>query len=424
MSRYYSLLIVLLVFSGCVTKELSYEQKPAQTTQKAFEEEDNLILQALQYQHNGDYVKARKTYHLLYEQSQKKVYLSEEAGLAFILGDKDALETILMGIRKYPEEKNFNRLLVGQYVKEKRYIEAEKEILNLIEFDKSIQHLSIAGNLYLQMKQYDLALKYFESAYKQETSEEILLNIVEVMYRFLGRKADALSHLETYASIEGCGNNVCFKLLEIYGRDKNIKGLISTYKKLYKRHQNEEFSKKIVELLLYTKDIKGAITFLEKSHHNQDILLDIYASQKQFGEAYTLAEKLYDESQNIDYIGKMAIYEYEINKNKLTPEIFASIAKKFEEVTSLLVDSVYLNYYGYLLIDHDLDVKKGVFLVQEALKLEPNSPYYLDSLAWGLYKLGHCAEAYEIMKYFGENIYEEEVAMHFEAIKKCLKEKK
>ena len=61
--------------------------------------------------------------------------------------------------------------------------------------------------------------------------------------------------------------------------------------------------------------------------------------------------------------------------------------------------------------------------MQEALKLEPNSPYYLDSLAWGLYKLGECAQAYEIMKYFGENIYEEEVAVHFEAIKKCLKEK-
>ena len=80
---------------------------------------------------NGDYVNARKIYHTLYEQSQKKVYLTEDAGLAFVLGDPDARDLIMQGIQKYPEEKNFNRLLVGQLVKEKRYEEAEKEILKL-----------------------------------------------------------------------------------------------------------------------------------------------------------------------------------------------------------------------------------------------------------------------------------------------------
>lgn len=419
MSRYYSFLIILLFLTGCSTKEIIYTE----STKKVFEEEDNLIFQALQYQQNGDYAGAKKIYHMLYEQSQKKVYLSEEAGIAFVLGDKDALELISLGLKKYPDEKNFNRLFVGQMVKEKRYLEAEREILKLIEADKSVQHLSIAGNLYLQMKSYDLALKYFESAYKQEQAEDILINIAELQYRFLERKDDAIAHLETYASIEGCGNNVCFKLLEIYGRDRNIKGLISTYKKLYKRHQSQEFAKKIVELLMYTKDVKGAISFLEKSNYNQNVLLEIYATQKRFTDAFNLALKLYEETKNADYLGKMAIYEYEINKNQLSLEILQSISKKFEQVVLAIQDSVYLNYYGYLLIDHDIDIKKGLFLVQEALKLEPNSPYYLDSLAWGLYKLGECAQAYEIMKYFGENIYEEEVAAHFEAIKKCLKEK-
>ena len=419
MSRYYSFLIVLLFLTGCSTKEIVYTE----TTKKVFEEEDNLIFLALEYQQKGDYVNAKKIYNTLYEQSQKKIYLSEEAGIAFVLGDQDALDLILMGLKKFPDEKNFNRLYVGQMVKEKRYLEAEKEILKLIDEDKSVQHLSIAGNLYLQMKSYDLALKYFESAYKQEPSEDVLINIIEVQYRFLGKKDDAIAQLETYANVEGCGKNICFKLLEIYGRERNIKGLISTYKKLYKSYKNEEFAKKIVELLMYTKDVKGAIAFLEKSGYGQTTLLEIYATQKRFTDAFNLASKLYDESQNPDYLGKMAIYEYEMNKNQLSIEILQSISKKFEHVILSTKDSVYLNYYGYLLIDHDIDIKKGLFLVQEALKLEPNSPYYLDSLAWGLYKLGECEQAYEIMKYFGENIYEEEVAIHFAAIQKCLKEK-
>ena len=416
MSRYYSFIIVLFLLSGCATKEVVITHE---STKKVFEEEDNLILQALDYQQNGDYRNARKIYHTLFEQSQKKVYLTEDAGLAFILGDPDASELIMQGIRKYPEEKNFNRLLVGQLVKEKRYEEAEKEILNLIEEDKSVQHLSIAGNLYLQMKKYDLALKYFESAYKQEQNEDLLLNIVELLYRFLDRKDDAIAYLETYANMEGCGEHTCLKLVEIYGRDRNVQGLIATYKKLYKEQHNDEIAKKIVELMMYTKDVKGATKFLEKTGFNQDILLQIYASQKKFEEAYTLAETLYNDSKNLDYLGKMAIYEFEINKHNLTPEVLASISEKFEEVTSVLKDSVYLNYYGYLLIDHEINVQKGITLVQAALKLEPNSPYYLDSLAWGYYKLGQCNEAYEIMKNFGDNIAEEEVANHLIAIKQC-----
>ena len=118
----------------------------------------------------------------------------------------------------------------------------------------------------------------------------------------------------------------------------------------------------------------------------------------------------------------MAIYEFEINKHNLTPEILQSISEKFEEVTSVLKDSVYLNYYGYLLIDHDINIQKGITLVQAALKLEPNSPYYLDSLAWGYYKLGQCNEADEIMKNFGDNITEEEVMSHINAIKKCMQQ--
>lgn len=73
-----------------------------------------------------------------------------------------------------------------------------------------------------------------------------------------------LAYLETYANMEGCGNHTCFKLIEIYGRDRNVQGLIATYKKLYKEQQSDEIAKKIVELMMYIKDVKGATTFLEK----------------------------------------------------------------------------------------------------------------------------------------------------------------
>lgn len=87
---------------------------------------------------------------------------------------------------------------------------------------------------------------------------------------------------------------------------------------------------------------------------------------------------------------------------------------------------MYLNYLGYLLIDHEIDVKKGMLYIKQVLKLEPDSAFYLDSLAWGHYKLGECKKAKKIMQKVltlegGDN---EEVLEHVDAINKCLKIKK
>jgi len=83
-------------------------------------------------------------------------------------------------------------------------------------------------------------------------------------------------------------------------------------------------------------------------------------------------------------------------------------------------DPLFLNYYGYLLIDHNRNVKKGIKLVKEALKQEPNSIFYLDSLAWGLYKQKKCKKAKVILDKVINQTKEEEVLMHYKKIKECI----
>ena len=56
-----------------------------------------------------------------------------------------------------------------------------------------------------------------------------------------------------------------------------------------------------------------------------------------------------------------------------------------------------------------MDIKKGIKLVKEALLKEPNSPFYLDSLAWGYYKIGKCKEAKKIMNKFVKNSKEKAI---------------
>lgn len=54
-----------------------------------------------------------------------------------------------------------------------------------------------------------------------------------------------------------------------------------------------------------------------------------------------------------------------------------------------------LNYLGYSLIDRNDRVEEGLALVRRALALDPHNGAYLDSLGWGLFRLGRAAEARE-----------------------------
>ncbi len=423
MSRYSTLIIIFVMFfvGGCSVKT----PNTVPVGKKSFQNEDIMIVTALEAQRIGRYKDATKIFQSLYDKSQKANYLVQVAKMSFMSGNyKETLEVLKKGVRKYPKNLEFKKLLVGLYIKEKRYKEAEKISLELLKKERTSQTLSILGDIYMLEKSYNLALKYYESAFKIDNSQKAMLNMANLLYKYLDRKQEAISYLETYIRLQDAGERVYFNLIKIYGEEKNIDGLISTYKKLYKKFKRDEYAKKIIELLMYKRDRNGAIEFMEKSGYNPDMLMNIYASVKKFDKAYEIAQKLYKETDKSEYLGKMAIYEYEANKDHLSKKVLDSVSQKFEAVLKDRQDPLYLNYYGYLLIDHDLDVKKGIKLVKLALKKEPESPFYLDSLAWGYYKLDKCKEAMEVMKKFINENDEPEVTMHYKKILKCLKEKR
>jgi tetratricopeptide (TPR) repeat protein len=404
------------LITGC-----SVKTPDVKVGKKSFENEDLLIVQALEFRKNRDYESAIGVYNTLYEQSKKTNYLIEAAKISFLTNNNEKThQLVATALKENPKDTDIRRILIGLYMKENNVEDAKKEVLRLLEMEKNSRNLTIAGTIYFQLKSYELSLKYFQSAYKESVDENVLLNMVDVLYNYLGKKDEAISYLETHIRLEDCGAKVCYKLIEIYGKERDIDGIISTYKKMYERFQDEEYAKKVVELLVYKKDKSGAVQFLDKTGYNQEMLLDIYVSSSDFDGAYKVAQRLYEKYDEMKYLGQMAIYEYEKNKKNLNEDILKSVSQKFEKVVSQLENPLFLNYYGYLLIDHDMDITKGIDLVKKALKEEPNSVFYLDSLAWGLYKLGDCIQAKQILDKFINNVEEEEVMMHYNKIKECL----
>ena len=187
------------------------------------------------------------------------------------------------------------------------------------------------------------------------------------------------------------------------------------------------FKKELLGFYLYFEDLKSAKELLERTSYDDRTLVEIYIYEKEYDKAFEKAKTSYRDSNNSEFLALAAIIKHEQNLENLTEEILKEVIDKFEKSVGNLNNAMYDNYYGYLLIDHSIDVPKGINLVEKALKKEPTSPYYLDSLAWGYYKLGQCEKADSIMKSIDlseKSFFESKEAIeHIKAIEECLKQR-
>lgn len=410
---------LFILFGGCVAtapQPKGYE--------KAFEYEDMYILAALHLEETKNYENSSLIFDALYKESGKIEYLyrSLKNNLAAKEYEK-AIARVDNIAGKSVDDFELVRIKIVALVGLERLIESKGLAIRLVEKSNGVDDYLLASDIYIKLKEYDEALKYLEGAYVKNYNEKIVEKMAIILYVNLERKKDAIAQLESHSRIHGCSVAVCNKLISFYSNDNNIEGLLSTYLRLYKLDQSEDIADKIVQIYGYKKDYHKMIEFLEESKGDNELLLQLYIQVKDYAKAASKAKELYDETKEVSYLGQSAIFEYESSEDKNDKAMQKRVIAKLQEVIGAKKEGMYLNYLGYLLIDHDIDVKKGIEYVKEALKIEPNSIYYLDSLAWGYYKLGDCKEAAKVIKRV-ENIDgsdNEEVVKHIEAIEKCNK---
>ncbi len=396
MFKIFFYLALVLLFSGCVNDV----KPPLKPNQKAFEKEDRYILFALRAEEIHDHDLASKLFDKLYEKSAKKEYLYRS--LQNSIASK-RYEKVIKTIDKITNGKiddfTLIRLKIITLSQMQQFQEAKTLALKLVASSKDENDYILLSNIYIKLKKYDTALKYLESAYNKNYNENILERMSIVLYVNLQRKKDAIAQLETHSRIHGCSKTVCMRLIGFYSDENNINGLLSTYLRLYSIDKNDQIAQRIMQIYGYKKEYIKLINFLEENKGVDDkLLLELYLSLKDYKKAYLLADKLYKQTGDVDYLGQSAIFEYESTKDKNNKTTPIKIINKLEKVIKTQENPLYLNYLGYLLIDHNINIKKGIDYVKRALKLEPNSAFYLDSLGWGYYKLGAYKKAYKIIK--------------------------
>ncbi len=424
-SRLIVLLFILLLSSiGCANQNNTVKSSP---------EEDLYIMLALDSEKNSDYKNSFKFYNKLYETTNKESYLKKSIEYSFRSKQFEQMYTLSkIAIKQFPKNKEFywHQIIVSLHSLGKTK-EAITEAKKLIKEFQTSQSYELIANIYYSSKEYANSLKYYESAYALNQNQKTLIQLTNILYSYLDKKDVALAYLETYLQTKGCSAQVCNKLMLIYQEQGNVDGMISILNRMYTKYKNNPELKKttlfiqnLIISLLEKKDIKKAIKFLEDTGIDQTKLINLYYRDRQLTKALKLTKKLYKKTRKPDLLGKIAMYRFELatDKRKVMPNVIAN----FElALSSGINNASYQNYYGYLLIDFDIDIKKGISLVKEALKTAPNNIAYLDSLAWGYYKNKQCEEAYRIMSkvVVAAGVSDKEIKYHWEKIKQCVKEK-
>jgi tetratricopeptide (TPR) repeat protein len=420
-SSYQRLIILFLFFTTFSLASGSNE--------KAFDKEDLYIVFAIEYEKIGQINAARDLYLKLFEKTNKSEYLVKYLKVSLSI---KKFEDVKYVAAKYLDKtlddyEEILRIYCVALLNLKEYDKALEVGQSLIkQFDSAINY-DVVANVHFVKKNYNKAKEYFESAYSLSKNPTSLFNLVNVLYAYLNQKEEAIAYLETHVRLYGCDYIVCTKLLSFYQEQNDIDGAISILKRSYfqfKKEGRPEVVEKLYRVLiayLEKKDINEAIAFLEQNNVDDLQLLALYRRSNQSLKALNLVRKLYKQSGNIDLLAQIAILEFETAPNK--KKVLKKVIRKFEDVLIVLDNHVYQNYLGYILIDFDLDIKKGLKLVNQALEKAPNNAAYIDSLAWGQYKLDDCKNAYKNMKKVVDEVgtNDDEIKKHWTKIKECRK---
>ena len=425
MSGYFIRIALLSTLLGCV----GFSSAPISPR------EDALIVRGLLKEEATRYREAQKIFLELYRLTAKPEYLYQAAREGMMPGGDP--EKVLPLLRRLVETKRIKgdrlptRLLVALYARKGALREAEAVVKRWLATSDDPRDLKLAATVEADLGHYEEAVALLQKAYLKSRDEKLLLDEVILLQKKLHDPDRAIRLLETHLRLyPEASVAVYFKLIELYARRNDLAKVQELYKKLYENDPQDYLLKKIIKLSLYRRDFEGLARFLEKhSDGNEELLYTLYKELDRFDKAIALAHRRYKQTGKPKWLAEEAILTYEKARKakRITPDLLRRFQRLFDQALKEGVDeSLYLNYYGYTLIDHDLDVQRGMALVRQALKQQPDNPFYLDSLAWGLYKEGRCAEAQKVMQKViaAGGLKEPEIRMHAESIRRCVERHK
>lgn len=409
------LILTLLIFT------LNAAQIAEIPTSSGSFNEDAYILEALDALDNNDDKKALEAYKILYQNTKKPEYLKEQIFAQMRLGnEKEALNLINEFEKVIP---NNLEILKAKAFLLKNDIDATLEIYKVIvKLEDNDSNNVVLANLYTIKNDLQNAKKHLLRAYQLNSQEGILLLIASIDLKN-NTWESSLSLIKSHFESE-MSEQFANSLLEVGANFDSIKELESLYLYYFDKSKTTINAKNLAKLYFFTNDIDKITALSQEFGVGYDFLIDIYITKKDYKNARITAKKALEITGKKHYLGVLAIIDFEdTNSDEEKRQIAPKVTRNLATALSDEPNHIFYNYLGYLLIDYDIDVKNGVEYVKKALEYLPDNPAYLDSLAWGYYKLQQCELAKDTMDKIPEEIkrQEAEIKEHLDAINKCLK---
>lgn len=415
-------------------------------------DEDSYLFEAIELEEQKNFDKARDMYLVLYEESGKLEYFKEALILSSLLNNPSAtLDFANEYIAKGGElDLQIHKVFLDCYLKLGLSDRALDEAQIIAKSEESPLIDDILGSLYGAKGELDKALSHLNRAYERTYSQDILQKIIAI---YLAKKQDtkAFNQLDTHLKNYGCAGYFCKLSIELYARTNKIAQLEEMFLNAFNANPTIENAQNLILIYAYRQKFKEAANIAGQFPFKPEVLLELYLAQKDFDNAAQMALKIYQQNKNPYHLAIAQTYRFEAQSPKLTKPlsrqskaVIEDIAKELKNALSLMakaheeapkderVDAmlqnaqstevgVFLNFLGYLMIDYELDVKEGVRLVKKALEIAPQNGAYLDSLAWGYYKLKDCENAAKTFALIPESDIQKEQEMqeHKSHIQKC-----
>jgi len=398
------LIQILLLMTGCALKH-------PQIGKKAFPKEDQYIIKALVYENDGDLSKALNIYKFLYKKTKKYVYFEKYIEILYFEKKyNDVIKDAESFLHKKWDDKIFEYEIFA-LLKKKELNKAKEKLLK--EFNKKNEfYYSMMSYILTKQKKYDEALVYSRSLYALNPSKKNLLILTDLLIKNK-RYNEALAYLQTHYKLYGCDYEICLRIAKIYQALYDTEELALMYEKL--GEYDRKFYILALNLYIDSGEYKKAVNLVYKYNLNKEYLMYIYEQMHKYKKAALIAMDLYLKTDNIDYLIEYTMDIYNASNDK---ETVKEVIDKLKYILTKKQNGFLYNFLGYILINKNINPKEGVEYIKKALKFEPDNTEYIDSLAWGYYKLHQCKKAWNIIRNIQSS--DETILMHKNKIKRCL----
>ncbi|MCX8083886.1 MAG: tetratricopeptide repeat protein [Calditerrivibrio sp.] len=313
---------------------------------------------------------------------------------------------------------------------------AIKDFEASLKLEKNFMPLLMLSEIYIQDNQTDKAIQYLEEAVKDKPGLIIPEYRLAELYRVKGDFDKAVKYYELIADkITGREKVYVLKQLAgIFFEKKEYDKSFRWFDRLREEDKSDTTSYYYMGVISeIKKDFESAVKYY-KELINRDLkhgfakkrLAYSYFRLKDYKNALEAIEKMEKDERDVDYYrikasilgekgekkNQLAVLQEALRHYPNNEELLMDIADYYEKIKQYDKVEEYLkrllalnpnnasalNYLGYLYADLNKNLEEAYVMIEKALKMEPENPAFLDSMAWVLYRLKRYNEAFTYQK--------------------------